>query len=174
MFTTSVTDTEMERSEFINDAIHFDTAEEAGRYCNAHEEVIDANEFVKDQLREMKSLYVIRHKVTGRFVAIPHTGVTFTDDLGRADKYTIEREARMYCNSDEEVVGLEQATEDRERIKRMDPDANLREQLTLAHFLTDSEGVNEGVKRLAELILCMDRWLAEGGPLPVRWQENRK
>ena len=56
----------------------------------------------------------------------------------------------------------------------MDPNANLREQLTIAKFiLSDKEEQTYGVVRLAELIIALDEWITKGGFLPERWMEGR-
>jgi len=120
------------------------------------------------------SKYVIRNKTNRKFVTKPTStgtanGLSFTDDVSRADTFATAKEAWYYACSDEEVITTDEALTEE---KAMDQDMNLREQLTLANFLADAGGTNEGVKRLAELVLCMDRWLAEGGPLPVRWERK--
>lgn len=55
----------------------------------------------------------------------------------------------------------------------MDPDATLREMQNLAEDIRELWDVNEDrcdPKRLAELVLAMDRWLAGGGFLPLAWK----
>lgn len=58
----------------------------------------------------------------------------------------------------------------------MDPDANLKEQLEIAHGIVDAsddEVINESVdnaERLAELILALDGWIKAGGFLPKGWK----
>lgn len=54
----------------------------------------------------------------------------------------------------------------------MDPNANLKEQLELAHRVLDQEGPEapSDAYRLAELVLCLDCWLREGGYPPRVWR----
>ena len=63
----------------------------------------------------------------------------------------------------------------------MDPDANLREQLSLARAdwtvsETDSlspldiERLHDEHVQLCELVLAMDEWITKGGFLPARWR----
>ena len=68
----------------------------------------------------------------------------------------------------------------------MDPNANLTEQLRLAHGLIDIWDEGAKVEReftpeerrqmeldamcLAELVLALDDWRTKGGFLPTRWQ----
>ena len=60
----------------------------------------------------------------------------------------------------------------------MDPDANLEEQLALAHAIADDDGESEDgfaddATRLAELVIALDEWIAKGGFLPTTWQKSR-
>lgn len=51
--------------------------------------------------------------------------------------------------------------------KLMDPDANLREQLTLARRLVEHS--NPDIAKLAELVLALDGWIRRGGFKPRAW-----
>lgn len=54
----------------------------------------------------------------------------------------------------------------------MDPNANLREQLSLAQDIASgNEHLNfiRKSERLAELVIALDEWLTKGGFLPDRW-----
>lgn len=70
--------------------------------------------------------------------------------------------------------GAEDIAEAKNR-RNMDPDANLEEQLQLAKSLDGSSPLSERAllraRRLAELVVAMDEWLARGGRLPSRWAE---
>lgn len=53
----------------------------------------------------------------------------------------------------------------------MDPDENLKEQLRLANKFV-SDGCSDA-RRLAELILALDKWICDdGGFLPGRWKKK--
>ena len=54
----------------------------------------------------------------------------------------------------------------------MDPDANLKEQLEIAHEAYNhfDDGNDKDMDRLVELVIALDEWLAGGGFLPTRWQ----
>lgn len=60
----------------------------------------------------------------------------------------------------------------------MDPNANLDEQLGLARQLIEDsndfggEMTKEDGMRLAELVLALDEWIANGGFLPGRWSKT--
>lgn len=59
----------------------------------------------------------------------------------------------------------------------MDPTANLEEQLRIARkILNDDEAgmAHPGDVRLAELVLSLDEWIAQGGFLPVPWGVSRR
>lgn len=61
----------------------------------------------------------------------------------------------------------------------MDPEANLREQRTLAQLIVTTEACNgfarpqpqwlADANRLAELVLALDEWILNGGSLPQAW-----
>ena len=60
----------------------------------------------------------------------------------------------------------------------MDPDENLKEQLSLAASLLKGkpsvdfeESIQDG-QRLAELVLSLDGWISKGGFLPNKWRVN--
>ena len=60
----------------------------------------------------------------------------------------------------------------------MDPNANLKEQLKLAHRILsefDNEKMNGFVlqdsERLAELVIALNEWLSAGGFKPEQWKE---
>jgi hypothetical protein len=62
----------------------------------------------------------------------------------------------------------------------MDPDANLKDQLTLAQRLLRNleaepmvSAEEADVMRLAELVLALDEWIRKGGFLPERWRMFR-
>lgn len=50
----------------------------------------------------------------------------------------------------------------------MDPNENLREQKELAEYLVNRADATKA-ERLAELVLALDEWVANGGFLPERW-----
>ena len=56
----------------------------------------------------------------------------------------------------------------------MDPNANLEEQLELAHklLLCDYGERPFDAERLAELVVALDEWIRKGGFLPARWRKN--
>jgi hypothetical protein len=57
----------------------------------------------------------------------------------------------------------------------MDPTANLREQMQLAHAMlaNDSEHIDTGdAVRLAELVVALDQWIIRGGALPNQWRQS--
>jgi len=55
----------------------------------------------------------------------------------------------------------------------MDPNANLREQLSLARYILAEKSDNTiGAVRLAELVEALDDWIARGGFLPERWRDG--
>lgn len=63
----------------------------------------------------------------------------------------------------------------------MDPDANLKEQITIARHLLDrnpTAPINVDTSlvweadRLAELVCALDDWITGGGFLPERWQRG--
>ncbi len=45
----------------------------------------------------------------------------------------------------------------------MDPDACWSEILTIAHAIQDREAGEDDTERLAELLVALDEWLANGG-----------
>lgn len=60
----------------------------------------------------------------------------------------------------------------------MDPDANLREVLDMAHKLAyekntcDPDAAILRAERLACLLLDLDEWIVKGGFLPGRWRTD--
>ena len=57
----------------------------------------------------------------------------------------------------------------------MDPDANISEQLRIAHEVISAVGTNmAGIppkfERLAELVASLDEWIRRGGAYPGRWE----
>lgn len=57
----------------------------------------------------------------------------------------------------------------------MDPNANIEEQRDLAQRIINSESYGDEVddddaRRLAELVLALDRWLSSGGFKPGSWK----
>jgi len=57
----------------------------------------------------------------------------------------------------------------------VDPDANIEEQLKLAERINDPNRTwsNEDACRLAELVVALDEWLADGNFVPGRWRHGR-
>lgn len=55
----------------------------------------------------------------------------------------------------------------------MDPDANLNEQLEIAHRALRIGMSFDDIKRLPELIIAMDEWLHKDGALPARWRRSK-
>jgi len=54
----------------------------------------------------------------------------------------------------------------------MDPNANLKEQRTIAQnilFSQHAETDLQDAERLAELVLALDEWITRGGFLPQDW-----
>lgn len=59
----------------------------------------------------------------------------------------------------------------------MDPDANLQEQLEIAHRIIDEDDesivdYNDLIRltnRLAELVVALDEWISVGGFKPNKW-----
>jgi hypothetical protein len=64
----------------------------------------------------------------------------------------------------------------------MDPNANLEEALEIAralqeedidtHTASDTAGMAEQGRRLGELVLALDEWLANGNFKPRRWDHS--
>ena len=52
----------------------------------------------------------------------------------------------------------------------MDPDANLREQISIAQSILDGNLDKHLCARLCELVLALNDWLAKGGAHP-KWKE---
>lgn len=66
-------------------------------------------------------------------------------------------------------------TQDRRGVMTMDPNANLREQITLASRIIYDEGANpDDAVRLAELVEALHEWIDRGGFLPDRWEVAQK
>lgn len=60
----------------------------------------------------------------------------------------------------------------------MDPNANLDEQLDIAHRIVEGEYANlreleAQADRLAELALALDEWIRKGGFVPLRWASTK-
>ena len=54
----------------------------------------------------------------------------------------------------------------------MDPNTNLDEQLMISDRILAGESVGSPeITRLAELIRALDRWICNGGFLPLAWDE---
>lgn len=54
----------------------------------------------------------------------------------------------------------------------MDPDANLKDQLTIAAMIADGTAKPHHVDRLAELVIALHEWIAGGGFLPSAWRRS--
>jgi hypothetical protein len=54
----------------------------------------------------------------------------------------------------------------------MDPNANLRRQIAIAHAVVHADADNPTLVELAELILALDEWIRRGGFLPSRWEQQ--
>lgn len=54
----------------------------------------------------------------------------------------------------------------------MDPNANLLEQLELAHKIAEAGPQDSGgyADRLAELVFALNEWIKRGGSLPDVWK----
>ena len=55
----------------------------------------------------------------------------------------------------------------------MDPNANLLEQLQIAHRIITGRMQYGDEDRLAELVEALDEWLEKGGFFPVRWTRGQ-
>ena len=65
------------------------------------------------------------------------------------------------------------------RVLRMDPDANLEEQLRIASRLIEAIDNErrirpDDVEGLASLVLALDEWIRGGGFLPADWHRRRR
>ena len=55
----------------------------------------------------------------------------------------------------------------------MDPNANLREQITIASIILEAEDEPYHSTRLADLVLTMNVWLSRQGFLPNAWNNTK-
>lgn len=56
----------------------------------------------------------------------------------------------------------------------MDPDLNLRRQITIAQAALHVDGADPTLVELSELVLGLSDWLQAGGFIPYRWMLSRR